>query len=113
MPGLNESNYQKVIKLYEQGVLYKDIERIVGVGRKTIWRYVDRSGIPKRSERREQNFIDRLAVKYPNFEYAGNYQGEGGTVDIRCKRCGHVMTRTHAFIRKKAGTTPCEKCKHR
>ena len=33
------------------------------------------------------------------YEYAGNYTGSEGFVDIRCKECGHVQTRSIITLR--------------
>lgn len=43
------------------------------------------------------------------FEYAGNYTGSNGSVDLRCKKCGHVHTHSWWGIRHK-GATLCPNC---
>lgn len=51
----------------------------------------------------------RYAKKYaPGFEYAGNYTGSEGTIDLRCKTCGSVITRATITIRK--GHFRCNVC---
>lgn len=38
------------------------------------------------------------------FEYAGNYTGSDGTVDLKCKSCGSIITKSWITIRHAKGT---------
>lgn len=53
--------------------------------------------------------ISIISERAPAFEYAGNYTGSSGTVDIRCKKCGHVQTRSWWYIRHN-GLQICDNC---
>ncbi len=61
---------------------------------------------------REQNYIQRLAIKYPTLEYIGGYKGSESNVVLKCKLCGDVFTRNANCIRHKKITT-CLNCRHR
>jgi len=50
-----------------------------------------------------------ISEKAPNFEYAGNYTGSDGHVDLKCKKCGHIHTHRWHSIRLK-GATVCQNC---
>lgn len=52
--------------------------------------------------------IKQIAEKHPGFEYAGNYTGSNGTADLRCKTCGHVVTRACVTIRHQK--VKCDAC---
>lgn len=52
----------------------------------------------------------RIAEKYTDFEYAGNYTGSNGTVDLKCKACGSIITRNSATLRKSDKRIVCEYC---
>lgn len=43
------------------------------------------------------------------FEYAGNYTGSSGSVDLRCKKCGHVHTHSWWGVRHN-GVKVCPNC---
>lgn len=45
----------------------------------------------------------------PGFEYAGNYTGSNGHVDLRCKKCGYIHTHGWHSIRVK-GVKTCPNC---
>ena len=45
----------------------------------------------------------------PGFEYAGNFTGIDGYVDLKCKTCGTVFTRS--FVSVKQGTATCPTCR--
>lgn len=42
----------------------------------------------------------------PGFEYAGNFTGIDGYVDLKCKTCGTVVTRSFISVRHGKGTCP-------
>lgn len=50
-----------------------------------------------------------ISEKAPSFEYAGNYTGSDGHVDLKCKKCGHIHTHRWHSIRLK-GATVCQNC---
>lgn len=47
----------------------------------------------------------------PDFEYAGNYTGCDGRVDLRCKECGTIINRSMVTVRH--GNVRCRVCEHR
>ena len=60
---------------------------------------------------REANAIRYINERTPQFEYAGNFTGVDGFVDLKCKTCGAVITRS--FVSVKHGTASCDECKRR
>lgn len=61
---------------------------------------------------REENIKRIIAERAPGFEYAGNYTGSEGHVDLQCKECGHVFTARWNTIRHKGHKT-CPACEQR
>jgi hypothetical protein len=45
------------------------------------------------------------------FEYAGNFTGIDGYVDLKCKKCGTILRKS--FVCVKHGKAKCEECKHK
>ena len=60
---------------------------------------------------REQNYIQRLAIRYPNLEYVKGYKGSESIVTLKCKICGDVFTRNANCIRHRKPIT-CLNCRH-
>lgn len=60
---------------------------------------------------REANAIRYINERTPNFEYAGNFTGIDGYVDLKCKTCGTVITKS--FVSVRHGTARCEVCYQR
>ena len=56
-------------------------------------------------DERGRQYIERYA---PGFEYAGNYKGQNSTIDMKCKACGSVQTRSAITLRHR--NTRCEAC---
>lgn len=56
-----------------------------------------------------ENVKHIISEKAPSFEYAGNYTGSDGHVDLKCKKCGHIHTHRWHSIRLK-GATVCPNC---
>ena len=50
-----------------------------------------------------------ISERAEGFEYAGNYTGSDGHVDLKCKKCGHIHTHRWHSIRLK-GATVCPNC---
>lgn len=60
---------------------------------------------------REANAIRYINERTPNFEYAGNFTGVDGYVDLKCKTCGTV---THkSFVSVRHGRATCVECAKR
>lgn len=57
---------------------------------------------------REAN-AKKYVEKIGGYEYAGNFTGVDGFVDIRCKTCGHIQRKSMVSIRHKRNTT-CPVC---
>ena len=60
---------------------------------------------------REANAIRYINERTPNFEYAGNFTGLDGYVDLRCKTCGTVAHKS--FVSVKHGKATCAECAKR
>ena len=56
----------------------------------------------------DSSIIKQIKVKHPGFEYAGNYTGSNGVADLRCKKCGYVITRSCVTIRHQK--VRCDAC---
>lgn len=54
----------------------------------------------------EQTAINMIADRLPQFEYFGNYTDADGTVDLKCKECGTVITRQMCAVRHKQVRCP-------
>lgn len=46
-------------------------------------------------EKNAKKYIEKIS----GYEYAGNYTGVDGFVDIRCKKCGHIQRKSMVSIR--------------
>lgn len=55
------------------------------------------------------NVIRIINERAPDFEYAGNYTGSDGHVDLRCKKCGHIRRANWNTLRHK-GIKTCPNC---
>ena len=55
------------------------------------------------------NVLRIINERAPGFEYAGNYTGSDGHVDLRCKKCGHIHTHRWHSVRHK-GVKICPNC---
>lgn len=59
-------------------------------------------------EKREERARKKVALYTPSFEYAGNYGGSEGYLDIRCKVCGTVQSKAMITLRQRH--TRCDAC---
>lgn len=57
---------------------------------------------------REANAKRYIDERTPGFEYAGNYTGIDGYVDLRCRVCGSVIRRSMVTVRH--GKAKCDVC---
>ena len=56
--------------------------------------------------------VAELVERYlPGFEYAGNYTGCDGRVDLRCKTCGMILNRSMVTVRH--SKVRCRACEHK
>lgn len=60
---------------------------------------------------REANAKQQIAERTPNFEYAGNFTGVDGYVDLKCKTCGTIIRKS--FVAVRHGTARCDECYRR
>lgn len=60
----------------------------------------------------DENIKRIISERAPGFEYAGNYTGSEGHVDLRCKECGYVFTARWNAIRHK-GHKVCPACEQK
>lgn len=58
---------------------------------------------------REQNARNKIQQYIPDFEYVGGFTSMDGSVDIKCKTCGNVITRS--FISIRHNHVACTHCK--
>lgn len=57
---------------------------------------------------REANAKRYIDERTPGFEYAGNYTGIDGYVDLRCRACGSIIRRSMGAVRH--GKAKCDAC---
>lgn len=60
---------------------------------------------------REANAVKYINERTPWFEYAGNFTGVDGYVDLKCKTCGTVIHKS--FVSVKHGKARCDECYRR
>lgn len=58
---------------------------------------------------RVANAVSILAEHAPEFEYAGGFTSVDGPIQVRCKACGHIQTRSMITIRHKH--IVCDNCR--
>lgn len=58
-----------------------------------------------------ENAIRIINERAPQFEYAGNYTGVDGYVDLKCRTCGTIARKS--FVGVRHGNTCCQECKKR
>ena len=58
---------------------------------------------------RVANAVSILAEHAPEFEYAGGFTSVDGPIQVRCKACGHIQTRSMITIRHKH--IACDNCR--
>ena len=121
------TNLQKKVKnLREKGLCSSEIADVTGLKCRQINQIATAIGMPFVKEEIERSIklgykkggealfksddkvVKFIAERIPGFEYAGNYTGCDGFVDIRCKTCGSVMTKSMVSVRH--GKTRCETC---
>lgn len=70
---------------------------------------VHHGGTPLKGRLQEEGKISAMIARYQSgFEYAGNYTGTDGTANLRCKKCGNIVTRAWSTIRHKP--VRCDAC---
>ena len=57
------------------------------------------------------SMLKMIDERTPDFEYAGNYTGADGYLDLRCKVCGTVTKKSYCAV--KHGTAFCYECQRR
>lgn len=57
---------------------------------------------------REANAIRYINERTPMFEYAGNFTGVDGHVDLKCKKCGTISRKSFVCVRH--GKVKCRYC---
>lgn len=60
---------------------------------------------------REANAIRYINERAPGFEYAGNFTGVDGFVDLKCKTCGSIIRKS--FVSVRHGYACCDVCKQK
>lgn len=58
---------------------------------------------------REANAIKYIEERTPWFEYAGEFTGLDGYVNLKCKKCGTIIRKS--FVTVKHGCAECAECK--
>lgn len=121
-----EIRNDKIVKLRHSGKSMAEIAEVYGLTLSGVWRICKLNGVsgvmsnrravvkdPKNQYTsgafdREANAIRYINERTPSFEYAGNYTGIDGYVDLRCKICGSVIRKS--FVSVKHGTATCHIC---
>lgn len=124
-----EIRNKEIVKMRLDGFSMNQIAEHYGLNATTVWHVCKDNGVDGvMSDRkavvnnprnqytngvfdREANAICYINERTPNFEYAGNFTGVDGFVDLKCKTCGSVITRS--FVSVKHGTAACDICKRR
>lgn len=115
-----ELTHERMRKCKAEGRTMAEVAEIFGVATGTV-QAICKGIAPQKpvvvisEEQREKqrNDIETveniIAERISGFEYAGNYTGTDGTADLRCKKCGNVLTRSWVTIRH--GKVECKICK--
>ena len=105
-----EEERQKVCEYRIQGHTVRETAEHFGV--KFTWVKKVSRNIAKPVYKKPDDFIDHvkdiIARRANGFEYVGNYTGSEGTVDLRCKTCGTVVSKSWTSV--KHGTASCAVC---
>lgn len=115
-----ELTRERMRKCKAEGRTMAEVAEIFGVSRQTVQMYCKGIApqkpcfiISEEQREKQRNDIETIeniiAERTNGFEYAGNYTGTNGTADLRCKKCGNVLTRSWVAIRH--GHVECKICK--
>lgn len=106
---------EQVIEYYKEGHTQKETAERFGLSRDYL--HVLLRGIRPGNQYtnglfdREANAIRYINERIPWFEYAGNFTGVDGYVDLKCRTCGTVITKS--FVSVKHGKARCGVCYQR
>lgn len=119
-----EIRNEEIVKLRHCGKSMSEIAEIYGLTQSGIRSICKRYGVdgvmsdrriiaPKNQYTngtfdREANAIRYIDERTPGFEYAGNYSGIDGYVDLKCKVCGSIVHKS--FVSVRHGTATCPTC---
>lgn len=111
-----KSNRHEEIKEYKaKGHTNKEVSEKFGLNYyyvKKICRGIapQKSAFPNKGTLQDiENVIRIINERASCFEYAGNYTGSDGHVDLRCKKCGHIITARWSALRFN-GRNSCPNC---
>lgn len=96
----------RICELRQTGMAMAQVAKEVGCSKDYVKRVCVKNGIriPLKCDPAKL-----LEERNPQFEYVGGFTNCDGSVDIRCKICGHVENRSLITIRKKH--IECDNCK--
>ena len=111
-----EIRNKEIVALRKSGQSMNQISEVYGITMSAVWCICKRYGVGGRLSDRKAHpqvyrnqytsgSFDRVANAVNHiescggFEYAGNFTGTDGFVDIRCKKCGTVQTKSMVSIR--------------
>lgn len=108
-------NHEKIREYYAEGHTAKEAADAFGASTHYVQKIC--AGIRSGNQYtnglfdREANAKRYIDERTPWFEYAGNFTGIDGFVDLKCKMCGTVVTRS--FVSVKHGVACCDECERR
>lgn len=113
---------KRIIELRKQNLGYRTIAHMVGVSREDVQLVSRKAGL---GGVRSDNYYHKtdgreLITQHlknsgndERYEFVGNYTGAKGTVDLKCKVCGNVVTKTVGKIASEKGQLTCPFCMQR
>lgn len=115
----SQKDYEKMRELKRKGLSCKEIAKIYNSSECTIKKITRGSGQKFRNQYSVDSFNSEEHARIKintyllnrNIEYAGNYTGCDNPVDLRCKNCGSVFTRSMCSVRN--NKVQCPKCTER
>lgn len=107
--------YEAMRKYKADGHSMSEVAKEFGVAKKTA-QYICKGIAPQKrtptNKGKLQNIDNVIRIineRASGFEYAGNYTGSDGHVDLRCKKCGHIITARWSALRFH-GRNSCPNC---
>jgi 5-methylcytosine-specific restriction endonuclease McrA len=112
---LSDEQKEKIIKLRNNNKSYREIAKIMGRTKGSIYKYCKRNVLGGRRgikslRKREEEFKQKFEEKFSSFEYIRGYINSESKVEIKCKICGYTETRSASCTRKGHSRIKCDKC---
>lgn len=110
-----QKKYKRMREYKAEGHTMQEVADEFGVAQATA-QYVCKGIAPQKSTpptndrgiKGDNEVASFIAERQKGFEYAGNYTGADGTVDLKCKECGSITTRSMITVRH--NNIKCREC---